>query len=239
MEGSVVTDGLCMLTARVSVLCRWVCGIWHSPASLKTAPAFATCEADDDSAGSRPDVPLMLLLGALSLSRPSNSSQPGASRLWLGLRPPRLPGLLCFLLWSPWGLSHVSGPVAHPVKRYMELWPLPRPSEGVERDADVPGAAAKVPSSPPQAGVQAKPPFKPVIAGAHRQPPTPWQAPSAPQEGSLRDLFPSQMCRCVNAKEADPYRAPTVLQMLICASRWNVFHPHSNSMRKILLLSLF
>ena len=111
---------------------------------------------------------------------------------------------------------------------------MPRPREGVERDADVPGALPG-----PQAGVQAKPPFKPVIAGARGQPPTPRQAPSAPQEGSLRDLFPSQMRRCVNAKEADPHRAPTVLQMLACASRRNVVHPHSNSMRKIRLLSLF
>ena len=83
---------------------------------------------------------------------------------------------------------------------------MPRPREGVERDADVPGALPG-----PQAGVQAKPPFKPVIAGARGQPPTPRQAPRAPQEGSLRDLFLSQMRRCVNAKEADPHRAQGVL----------------------------
>ena len=49
---------------------------------------------------------------------------------------------------------------------------------GVGRDADVPGVAAKVPSSPPQAGVQAKPTFKPMPAAAHRHPPTPCQLPA-------------------------------------------------------------
>lgn len=71
----------------------------------------------------------------------------------------------------------------------------PAPVRGVERDADIPGVAAKVPSSPPQAGVQAKPPFKPMTAGAHRHPPTACQAPSAPQKGSLGD--------CSQAKCAD------------------------------------
>ena len=140
-----------------------------SPPSLKTAPAFASCEADDDSAGSSSDVPLMLLLGALSHSRPSNSSQPVASRPWLGLRPPRLSGLLYFLLSSPSGLSRVLGPVARAVATASV--------RGVGRDADVPGVAAKAPSSPPQAGVQAKPTFKPMPAAAHRHPPTPCQLP--------------------------------------------------------------
>ena len=69
--------------------------------SLKTAPAFATREADDDSAGSRPDVLTMLLLGTLSHSRPSNSSQPVASWPWLGRRPLWATGHLCSFLSSP------------------------------------------------------------------------------------------------------------------------------------------
>ena len=102
---------LAMMVPLYNVTAKHLKTINLAPKSRSTNAVFVD-EADEDSAGSSSDVLLMLLLGALSHSRPSNSSQPVASRPWLGLRPPRLLGLLCFLLSSPSGLSRVSGPVA-------------------------------------------------------------------------------------------------------------------------------
>lgn len=183
-----------------------------SPPSLKTAPAFATCEADDDSAGSSSDVPLMLLLGTLSHSRPSNSSQPVASRPWLGLRPPRLSGLLYFLLSSPSGLSRASGPVARQEERDTELWPLPQ-REGWGEMLTSQGSLPRSPAFLPRQECRPSPHLNQCLQ--RRTDILPHHVGSQrPTGGLLKRLSPSHMCRRENAKEADPYRALTILQML-------------------------
>lgn len=111
---------------------------------------------------------------------------------WLELRPPRLPGLLCFLLASRASAVRLPGDQEERYPGAVATAPAP---VRVERDADVPGVAAKVPSSPPQAGVQAKPPFKPMTAGRTDILPQHARLPAPPQKGSLGD--------CSQAKCAD------------------------------------
>lgn len=72
---------------------------------LRTAPASAIPEADDESAGGMPEVLLLLLLAFAALPA-CGSSEPDASWLWLGLRLPPASGLLCCF---PKSLSHLPG----------------------------------------------------------------------------------------------------------------------------------
>lgn len=113
-----------------SVLCPWVCGIWHPRLSGQHTPLLRSrC----DSAGSSPEVLLMLLNGAVSHSRPSNSSQPVASRpcgLGSGHRGFRSPLLSPFVSLGPQLYVRLRGASRREVPG---LWPLPAPVGGGER----------------------------------------------------------------------------------------------------------
>lgn len=136
-----------------SVLPPWVCGIWHQPPRLcRTAPAFATCEADGRiQQGAAPEVLLMLLLGAVSHSQPSNSSQPAASRPWLELSHHGFQVSSAFSFRLP-RASAVRLPGASRREVPGAVATAPAPVRGVERDADAPGVASQGPqlSSPRQ-----------------------------------------------------------------------------------------
>lgn len=115
--------------------------------SLKTTPAFATPESDNDSAGSRPDVLIRLLLGVWFHSQPGSSSQPVASWPWLELRPPQVPGFLCCFLSSPQGLASCQATWPSGREAYWASWLVLCPTE-LGRDVTIPGFTAKGSSSP-------------------------------------------------------------------------------------------
>lgn len=121
--------------------------------SLRTTPACAIPKADDDSAGRRPDVLLMLLLGILSCPWPGGSSEPVASCPWLGLKPPQALFFSDVFFSLPRALATCQA--TRPSGRKAS-WPVLCPPSWVETDADHP----KGHCSPPQGAARANSPFK-------------------------------------------------------------------------------
>lgn len=132
--------GLWRVTAWIRLPCSCMCGICPC-LSLRTTPAFATLEADDNSetAGLRCQS-LCSLAFCPILSLAAHQSLLPSGLCWR-LRPPQAPGLLGYVPSSPQGLHHVWDNAAH-----QELRQGPPPLSWVNRDAVQPqGLLRQVP----------------------------------------------------------------------------------------------